>query len=257
MKDKDLIQLYNQDQRIAVTYPDTRREETAHVVRHIGLGEGAPGTVLYADLTEANADTLIQEQINFFKQIGQEFEWKVFDFDQPANLQNRLAQHGFMVEEAEAIMVLPIIEAPDMLRQPIQADVRQVIDLTGLKDLKHIEDTVWQEDHQWLIDNLDNSLTHHPDQISIFIAYIDNNPASAAWIYYPPNSRFASLWGGSTLAEYRKQGLYTALLAHRLQEAATRHIDYLTVDASPMSQPILEKFGFQVLGMSYPCQWKG
>jgi len=50
--------------------------------------------------------------------------------------------------------------------------------------------------------------------------------------------------------------LYTALLAVRLQEAAARQVGYLTVDASPMSQPILEKFGFECSAYSYPCKWK-
>lgn len=31
----------------------------------------------------------------------------------------------------------------------------------------------------------------------------------------------------------------------------------LTVDASPMSRPILEKFGFHLIAYSYPCQWRG
>ena len=29
----------------------------------------------------------------------------------------------------------------------------------------------------------------------------------------------------------------------------------LTVDASPMSRPILERFGFQMIAVSFPCKW--
>ena len=79
---------------------------------------------------------------------------------------------------------------------------------------------------------------------------------SAGWIYYPPESQFARLWGGSTLEGNRSRGLYTALLAARAQEAQRRGVGYLTVDASPMSQPILEHFGFVKIADSYPCKWK-
>jgi predicted acetyltransferase len=92
--------------------------------------------------------------------------------------------------------------------------------------------------------------------MSVYVAYVDEQPASAAWIYFPKHSQFASLWGGSTIRSFRKRGLFTALLAVRAREAKARQARYLTVDASPMSRPILEKFGFERIAYSYPCKWK-
>jgi len=78
---------------------------------------------------------------------------------------------------------------------------------------------------------------------------------SSAWVRFNPGSQFASLWGGSTLEQYRGQGHYTALMAVRAQEAARRGVRFLTVDASPMSRPILEKQGFRVISWAndYNC----
>jgi hypothetical protein len=81
-------------------------------------------------------------------------------------------------------------------------------------------------------------------------------PASAAWIYFHAGSSFASLWGGATLPQFRNQGRYSLLLAARAQEARARGFSLLTVDASPMSRPILEKHGFQYLATSTPCVWR-
>ena len=92
--------------------------------------------------------------------------------------------------------------------------------------------------------------------MSIYVAYADDQPVSTAWIYCSPGSQFASLWGGSTLSEYRGQGFYSALLSIRAQEARDRGIRYLTVDASTMSQPILEGFGFEKIATTYPCKWQ-
>ena len=71
----------------------------------------------------------------------------------------------------------------------------------------------------------------------------------------PPRSAFASLWGGSTLPELRKRGLYTSLLNARLEEARQRGFRYLTVDAGDMSRPILEKRGFRLLTHATACNW--
>ena len=81
-------------------------------------------------------------------------------------------------------------------------------------------------------------------------------PAGAAWIYFHHGSSFASLWGGSTLPQYRGQGLYSALLAVRACEAQAHGFRFLTVDASPMSRPILEKHGFKQLAVARACMWR-
>lgn len=118
-----------------------------------------------------------------------------------------------------------------------------------------MEEEVWKDDRLWLGNGLAYDLEHLPELLNIFAIYEEQRVVSAAWVYYHPPSQFASLWGGSTLEGYRKRGFYTALLAIRAREARQRGFRFLTVDASPMSRPILEKHGFQFLGFSTPCIW--
>lgn len=254
MDRNQLTSLYDQDQRINVEYPDTRREVTPEVVRHIDTSDLRQGHVIYSQLTEANADAVIREQIAFFERLGQNFEWKLFEHDRPSDLKERLEAHGFLVEEAEAVMVLDLAEAPPVLWQPVVQDVQRINDPGRLADVLIVQQQVWDEDFSWLNDYLRGALTRFPDQMSVYVAYVDEQPASAAWTYFPKHSQFASLWGGSTVSRYRGQGLYTALLAVRAQEAKERGRSFLTVDASDMSRPILEKFGFQQIAWSWPCK---
>ena len=88
------------------------------------------------------------------------------------------------------------------------------------------------------------------------MAYADDEPACVGWTYFHPNSHFASIWGGSTVETYRQRGLYTAVLARRVQEALDRGYHYVTMDASPMSQPIVVKNGFEILTYSQSCNWR-
>lgn len=256
MNSTRLIALYNQDQRIDVEYPDMRREVLPGVVRHVDTSDNREGMISYSQLNESNVEEAIRDQVRYFESIGQDFEWKLYDYDQPADLKQRLESHGFIIDEAEAIMMLALDDAPELFWQPVQHDVQRITDADKLADVLTVQQQVWQEDFSSLIEYLDATVRNHPEQMSIYVAYVNGQPASAAWTYFPKHSQFASLWGGSTVSGFRKQGLYTALLAVRAQEARARQVKYLTVDASPMSRPILEKFGFEMIAYSYPCNWK-
>jgi hypothetical protein len=256
MNKSQLIAIYDQDQRKEVEFLQTRRDVTPTVVRHVDTSGKGEGVITYSDLNEANAEDVIREQVSYFEGIGQDFEWKLYDYDQPSDLKERLAAHGFLLEEEEAIMVLDLKDAPELLWQPVRHTVRRITDPAKLSDVLTVEGQVWEEDFSWLGHFLGDALRLYPEQMSVYVAYIDEQPASAAWSFFPKHSQFASLWGGSTVSGFRKQGLYTALLAVRAQEAQERQVRYLTVDASPMSRPILEKFGFEQIAYSYPCKWK-
>jgi hypothetical protein len=256
MNKSQIIALYDQDQRKDVEYPDARREVTPNLVRHIDTSGTGEGTIIYSQLNEANAADIIRQQVAYFESLGQDFEWKVYDYDRPPDLKERLASYGFIVEEAEAIMVLDLADAPEILWQLVRHSVQPILDPEKISDVLTVEGQVWDEDFTSLGHYLGEALSNYPEQMSVYVAYIDEQPASAAWIYFPEHSQFASLWGGSTLSGFREQGLYTALLAVRAQEAKARQVRYLTVDASPMSRPILEKFGFEMIAWSYPCKWK-
>ncbi len=256
MNKSQTIALYDQDQRKDVEYPDMRREVTPNVVRHIDTSDTREGLISYSQLDEANADDTIREQVSYFESIGKGFEWKLYDYDQPSDLKERLGSYGFILEEAEAIMVLDLEDAPEILWQPVLHPVKRITDPEKLSDVLTVQQQVWDEDFSWLGEYLGSTLSGYPEQMSVSVAYVNEQPASAAWTYFPRHSQFASLWGGSTVSGFRGQGLYTALLAVRAQEAKARQARYLTVDASARSRPILEKFGFEMIAYSYPCKWK-
>jgi hypothetical protein len=256
MNKLQMIALYEKDQRKDVEYPEMRREVTPNVVRHIDISDFGKGMITYSQLNAANAEDTIREQVDYFEGLGQNFEWKLFDYDQPSDLKERLGSCGFHVEEAEAILVLNLENTPQRLRKPVSHNIQRITDPEKLVDVQFIEEQVWNEDSSWVLDFLGDMLRKHPDQMSVYVAYVNEQPASAAWINFTAHSQFASLWGGATINQFRKQGLFTALLTVRAQEAKARDVKYLTVDAMPMSRPILEKLGFEMIAYSYPCHWK-
>lgn len=254
MDKEELLKIFDQEQRIDIDFPDTPREVCRGVIRSLPPGE--MGFIGYSDLDETTADAAIDEQVNYFKNLNLGFEWKVYDHDRPADLRERLKARGFEIQEPEALMVLDLDNAPEWYWTVDTSQVRPITDANGVRCLIEVKASMKEDDLEWLADRLSRDLHDNPELLSVFASEEDEQWVSGAWIYYHPPSRFASLWGGSTLPAYRKRGHYTALLAARAREARQRGFRFLTVDASPMSRPILEKHGFQFLGYSTPCEWK-
>ncbi|MBZ0277269.1 MAG: GNAT family N-acetyltransferase [Anaerolineae bacterium] len=250
----EIRDLYDQQQRRDAKYPGTRREITPYTVRLVDMVGDASG-IFYTRLDEANADAIIEQEIAFFRAIGCDFEWKLYSHDTPADLLGRLERRGFEIGEPDAIMVLEIEHAPELLLRPVSADVRPITDPEKLSDVLAVLKPVWDENFDGLMKHLESDLRENPDFLNIFVIDEDNVPVSVAWMNFLPENAFAGLWGGSTLPEYRGKGFYTTLLAARIQRAQQRGCRFVTVDAGPMSRPILEKLGFQQIATAYACVW--
>ncbi len=248
--------LYDQHIRMGQEEPDYQREVTPFVVRHTSLTKEDQGWVSYTRLDEDNVEEQIAEQVAYFSAIRQDFEWKLYDYDAPPDLLKRLEQHGFIIGEQEAIMILEVEQAPVELLRTLPSSVIRVTDMDQVVDMIAVEEQVWGNDHAWMRLFMHRFLGMYSDRLSAYVVYQDGRPVSCAWTRFHSGQQFASLWGGATLAEYRQRGLYTTLLAARLQEARQRGIHFLTVDASEMSRPILKKIGFRVIALSYPCLWR-
>ncbi len=254
----ELLEIFDREQRRDVTYYGTRREVTPEVVRHIpdkdgGLGGGA---ILYSQLDASNGDRVIAEQRGYFAALDMEVEWKLYSHDQPADLPERLLAHGFVPDEPESVLVLDMDDAPAVYWQSVPPEIRRITEPAGIADVVAMEEAVWQEDKSWLAEMLTLELNAPGDIMRLYAAYVDGQAVSAAWIRFHPGTQFASLWGGSTLADFRRRGYYTALLAVRAQEARSRGFRFLTVDASPMSRPILQKHGFIHLTTATAYNWQ-
>ncbi len=258
MNSEEILALYDKEQRIEVEYPDLRKEDAGEVIRFVGQPRPNHNFILYSNLTEANADDIIRRETAYFDSIGHPFEWKVYDHDQPANLKQRLLEHGFVARERDAIMAVDAQNVPEALRQPDPAiDVRRLTELEQLQDVIAVLSSVWpEENHDWLQEVIGTDLRERPDYNHVFVAYIDDEPACAGWINFHDKSQFASLWGGSTVEKHRKKRLYTAVTAARVQAAIQRGYRFLTIDASPMNEPIAASRGFQLLTYAHACHWR-
>jgi hypothetical protein len=255
MDNQALLALFDKELRIEIEHPGMVKERLPQIVR---FSRPAPGAnfVLYSRLDESNADRIIEEQIARFGLLGQPFHWDLFDHDPPADLRDRLVAHGFAPQNRDAVMALDLQAAPPALLAPVTADVRRLTERSQLSEVVQIEEQVWGGTFGWITNRLGEHMAL-PGYLSVYVAYHDGRPGCAAWIYFHQGSHFASLWGGATVPDLRRHGLYTAVLACRAQEAIRRGFRFLTIDASAMSGPIVARHGFTVLTHIEGFVWRG
>ena len=114
---------------------------------------------------------------------------------------------------------------------------------------------MWGEENDWLPDMLVSERAVDPDALTVTVAEVGEIVVCAAWIRYASGTEFATLWGGATLPEWRRGGIYRATVAYRANLAAQRGFRYLETDASGDSRPILERLGFVPVTTTTPYIW--
>lgn len=255
MNKNNLLVRYDKDLRLRIMYPEARKEITDDVVRIIRKAPGM-NVVSFTFANERNLHRVIHTEVDYFAPRQQPFTWKVYDHDLLPSLKDELVSHGFAVDDDPAdVMVMDVKNAPASLSEPVNVDIRRIDTVEGLQDIIFVLDKVWGGHNTWVNERLGGHL-QVPGYLSIYAAYVDNRPASIAWTYFP-RGYFATLFAGSTIDEYRQQGLYTSLLATRINEIRARGYRYAVVEAGAMSRPIVAKHGFQHLTTVHDYQWKG
>lgn len=255
----DLLRLFHETTRLVLPAPveGYHVEWDGLVRREYALDPTMPAMVdcprgLGPD--PAAYDGIIGAQRDFFRARGQEVEWKTYDYDEPVDLGQRLLAAGFTREDDEALILghaRPLAEQD--LRLPAGVVVRPA---DGREDFERIGDLyerVWGESPAWMTGSLYERWRAHPESLDVVVVEgARRGPVlCAARAEYDPGP-FVGLWGGSTDPDWRGRGLYRATLLHRARLALTRGKQYVRVDASPDSEPILLRLGLHRMATTVP-----
>ena len=257
----ELLAAYDAQVRDRVPDPLPRGatvERDGPLLRFLGLA--GRGFVVYRDLgglDGADLDELIARQVHTFAERGERFEWKLHGHDRPRDLPQRLRTAGFLPEETETIVIAPVADIAGETRLPEDVSLREVTSRADFERIASLEQAVWgdQDQQNWLVDMLESERAVDPDALTIVVAEAGATVVCAAWIRFERGTEFATLWGGATLPEWRRRGIYRATVAHRANLGAERGFRFIEVDASDNSRPILERLGFVAVTTTTPYVW--
>jgi len=242
---------------MSLKLPDGAHEEQDGPVFR-SWGSAPRGCVLPGDLHALDAhqlDTLIQGQIKFFAERSLAFEWKTYAHDQTAQLTFRLRRAGFVPEARENLVIGRLSELNQTPQLPAGVSLRQVRSRADTNRMADLLTEVEGEDCRSLGEQFFKDAEVNPDHVVLLVAEAGAKVIGTARVNLEPGAEFATLWAGSTLPKWRSQGIYRATVAYRARLAAERGYQYLQVDASEESRPILERLGFLTVSSTTPYVW--
>lgn len=229
---------------VLVPMPDTRIVERDGWWQLVtpSLKQGGLNEVGFSRLRETEADAVIAETIAGYREEGIErFRWNVAPGSAPADLVERLARAGLTRSDsrvmARATSGFDFPLSPDVtVERILLARVREYAQIMaegwGMKDVAPVETS-----HR-------RALEMPGDVHRLFLAKFRGRPAGVGG--YANCGRSAYLLSAVVVPALRQQGIYRALVAARLADAAASDIAVATTQAkADTSAPILAKLGFE------------
>jgi hypothetical protein len=256
---EQLLQVFHDETRAPVRLgtPDRPVEVDGLVRREYELDGGHWNMVESPDglgPDPAEWDAVIARQRDFFAERGLRVEWKTYDYDEPADLGERLVRAGFVKGDDEALV---LGEAAPLAAQDPRLPEGVVVRLADSEDdfprIARMLEQVWGRPADWVVDALLPSWLREPAGMDVVVVEeAREGPVLCAARSEYDASSFVGLWGGSTLADWRGRGLYRATLLQRARLALARGKDHVRVDASPDSEPILRRLGLHRVATTTP-----
>lgn len=190
-------------------------------------------------------DAVIDRTAQFFTDRGERVEWKTYSYDQPAGLGERLSRRGFQSEEVEALLLgdaAVLVHAVDL---PAGLTLREATSPADYHRIHELMQTIWGARDGDMTDELRREKEADPASLDVVLVEesADGPVLCAAWVRYSAGTDFASMWGGSTLPQWRRQGIYRATVSWRAQRALDRGYRFMRLDTSTDSRPILTRLG--------------
>jgi N-acetylglutamate synthase-like GNAT family acetyltransferase len=92
--------------------------------------------------------------------------------------------------------------------------------------------------------------------MELWVAEAEGQIISAGRLEPVAGTDFAGLWGGATLPQWRRRGIYRALTAARARSALALGKTLLHSDSTEYSRPILERSGLIKVTTTTPYEWR-
>ena len=249
MNPSALLSLYDDTMRRNASVAGCAREITARSSRYT-TASGSLRYIMWHEFSATEAESCVDTEIARATGHAKSLMWKLYDHDEPRKLREHLLARGFIDHDPCALMAAPVEHVASALgAESKDITTRQLVTAAELDAYQEIWDSVWPDAPNARYVNDYRQLAADRDPGVAFFAGFSpsGEPITSGYLFHAPQAPFALLCGGATKAAWRNRYAYSAMLAARAKCAQQRGAVYLAVEASPQSQPILERLGFERL----------
>ncbi|MGB7341549.1 MAG: GNAT family N-acetyltransferase [Phototrophicaceae bacterium] len=216
--------------------------EGVYGVRSVQSANADANFVGFTRLTEDNVLDTIEAVQAVYDAHGHQFLWSVSDLSTPSTLAQHLESAGFVKAFDLVGMVRNNLQPTITVHPNIRVRIATDDDFDAVNRLYRDAYPLNEDEVQARYQSM-QALGGHD-----YLAYVvgKHQPVSVASMFYERDDPIATLQGAATLEAYRGKGLYTALVAHRIEVARRDGIEAVVLQAiSATSAPILAKLSFE------------
>lgn len=234
---------------------------TRHGPLHLVTFAGGRGFVTYRDLGGADEAAIHQLVAAALAHYGTDpeinrVEWKTRGHDHAPGLHDALVQNGFSPGPAESIMIGDAQALAVDSALPDGVTLRRVTDEHDVRAMAAMQDEAFGHRAD---DAMADALLRQQSfdkGMELWVAEFEGRIVSAGRLEPVPGTKFAGIWGGATLEEWRGRGIYRALTAARARSALRVGKTLINSDSTEFSRPILERSGLVKVSTTTPYHWR-
>jgi GNAT superfamily N-acetyltransferase len=225
--------------------PGRERFESVHFIRFsTGIPDPIFNGIFRAQLAPETVDSVIAENLAYFKSKGVPCLWFTGLLTRPSDLGIHLERHGFTLDEADPCMVIDIQSVNEALPAPEGLTIRVVQDRESLKTWGSLvaEANGASRPIQDQLAVLEADLGLYQDRLRS-LGYQNGSPVATSALVI--HAGVAGVYAVSTLPAARRQGIGAAMTRAPLLDARKLSLRLGTLQASKMGYPLYHRLGFQ------------
>ncbi|MBE0411634.1 MAG: GNAT family N-acetyltransferase [Anaerolineales bacterium] len=212
-----------------------------------GIPNWLTNTVLRCRLNAEDADTAIDETIEYFQSKGVKPYWRLCPGDLPADLEPRLINKGFSLVDEQPAMVIDLAKLKQNNRTPDGFVIERIRDAATMKE-KHGWISQFREGKSLgtlLVDMFSGYGFDAASDWQHYLGVIGGKPVSWASVFY--STGVAGIYAVGTIPEARRQGIGSAITYRVLMDARQRGYRIGVLQSSQMGYNMYQKLGFETV----------
>jgi hypothetical protein len=249
--EENLLARYDDEMRRNTAVAGYDREQTPYLSRFTAQTKSRR-LIIWHHISADNVTEVLDDEWARVQGHAAEMMWKLYAHDSAHDeMRGALLQRGYAEKDHSTLMSTRVDALIDALAiQKIGTIVAKPLTTPDSLDAYlDIWNDVWpDEPNASYVDDYRVLLTNRDPGIVFFVGVTANDvPVSTGYMFHQRGDAFGLLCGGTTRTNWRKQRAYTSTLIARAQAARERGAEFLAVEASPESEPILRRLGFSAL----------